>query len=145
MSLPKDLVPADRAGNAADQNPPSRPVAQPLQPPQNQMDGSQLVQRLSIQGGNMVGDLQHNVRALMARASSPMPVMDGHYEVSSLRNQLRHQQQAHRELQTVLKNQALAIETFQRKWQMAGQEAHALIARSSRTRAQPEDFYGQKN
>ena len=85
----------------------------------------------------MAGDLQHNVRALMVRGSSPMPVMDGHDEVSSLRKQLRHQQQAHRELQTMLKNQALAIETFQSKWQMAGQEAHAFIAR---IRAQSEDF-----
>ena len=40
-------------------------------------------------------------------------------------------------LQTRLRNQALAIETFQSKWQMAGQEAHAFIAR---TRAQSEDF-----
>ena len=37
----------------------------------------------------------------------------------------------------MLQNQALAIETFQSKWQMAGQEAHAFIAR---TRAQSEDF-----
>ena len=73
----------------------------------------------------------------MVRASSPMPVSDGRDEVSSLRQQLRHQQQAHKELQTMLRNQALAIETFQSKWQMAGQEAHAFIAR---TRAQSEDF-----
>ena len=37
----------------------------------------------------------------------------------------------------MLQNQALAIETFQSKWQMADQEAHAFIAR---TRAQSEDF-----
>ena len=85
----------------------------------------------------MAGDLQHNVRTLMVRVSFPMPVSDGHDEASSLRKQLRHQQQAHRELQTMLQNQALAIETFQSKWQMAGQEAHAFIAR---TRAQSEDF-----
>ena len=101
------------------------------------MDGSQLVQWLSAQAGNVAGDLQHNARALMVRASSPTPVSDGRDEVSSLRKQLRHQQLAHRELQTMLKNQALAIETFQSKWQMAGQEAHAFIAR---TRAQSEDF-----
>ena len=58
----------------------------------------------------LAGDLQHNVRALMVRASSPMPVSDGRDEVSSLRKQLRHQQQTHRELQTMLKDQALAIE-----------------------------------
>ena len=86
---------------------------------------------------NMAGDLQHNVRALMVRASSPMPVSDGRDEVSSLKKQLRHQQQAHKKLQTVLRNQAPAIETFQSKWQMAGQEAHAFI---TRTCAQSEDF-----
>ena len=40
-------------------------------------------------------------------------------------------------MQTMLRNQALAIETFQSKWQMAGQEAHAFIAR---TRSESEDF-----
>ena len=120
MSLPRrDIVPVDPARNVAEQDPPSRPGAQ-SQPPQSSMDGSQLVQWLSI----------HTSR-------QPMPVSDGHDEVSSLRKQLRHQQQAHKELQTVLRNQALAIETFQSKWQMAGQEAHAFIAR---TRAQSEDF-----
>ena len=78
----------------------------------------------------MAGDLQHNVRALMLRASSPMPVSDGHDEVASLRKQLRHQQQVHREMQTMLKNQALAIETFQSTWQMAGQAANVFIARA---------------
>ena len=137
MSLPRrDIVPVDPARNVADEDPPSRPGAQ-HQPPQVPMDGSQLVQWLSVQAGNMAGDLQHNVRALMVRASSPMPVSDGRDEVSSLRQQLRHQQQAHKELQTMLRNQALAIETFQSKWQMAGQEAHAFIAR---TRSQSEDF-----
>ena len=72
----------------------------------------------------------------MVRASSPTPVSHPRDEVSSLRKQLRHQQQAHRELQTMLQNQALAIVTFQSKWQMAGQEARAFIAR---TRAQSED------
>ena len=37
----------------------------------------------------------------------------------------------------MLKNQALAIETFQRKWQMAGQEARAFVAK---TRSQSEDI-----
>ena len=97
--------------------------------------------RLSVQAGNMAGDLQHNVRALMVRASSPMPVSDGRDEVCSLKQQLRHQQQAHKKLQTMLRNQALAIETFQSRWQMAGQEAHAFIAR---TRAQSEDFVRAK-
>ena len=112
-------------------------MAQLIQPPQLPMDGSRLVQWLSVQAGNMAGDIQHTVRALMVRASSPMPVSDGHDEVSSFPKQLRHQQQTHRELQTMLQNHALAIETFQSKWQKAGQEAHAFIAR---TRAQSEDF-----
>ena len=81
--------------------------------------------------------ISSNVRALMDRVSFPMPVSDGRDEVSSLRQQLHHQQQAHKELQTMLRNQALAIEAFQSKWQMAGQEAHAFIAR---TRSQSEDF-----
>ena len=137
MNLPRpDIVPVDPARNVAEKYPPSRPGAQ-HQPPQVSMDGSQFVQWLSIQAGNMAGDLQQNVRALMVRASSPMPVSDGRDEVSSLRQQLRHPQQVHKELQTMLRNQALAIETFQSKWQMAGQEAHAFIAR---TRAQSEDF-----
>ena len=79
------------------------------------MDGNPLVQWFSAQAGNVAGDLQHNARALMERASSPMPVSDGHDEVASPRKRLRHQQQAHREMQTVLKNQALAIELVQTK------------------------------
>ena len=66
----------------------------------------------------MAGDLQHNVRALMLKASSAMLVAGGHDEVASLRKQLQHQQQTHREMQTMLKNQTLVIENFQSKWQM---------------------------
>ena len=66
-----------------------------------------------------------------------MPVSDGRDEVASLRKQLRHQQEAHREMQTMLQNQVLAIQTFQSKLQMAGQQAHAFVAK---TRAQSEDF-----
>ena len=124
-------MPAGHVESAAD--PPSRPVAQASQPPQPNMDGNQLVQWLFVQAGNMAGDLQHNVRALMLRASSPMPILDGHDEVASPRKHLRHQQQTHREL----KNQALAIEAFQSKWQMVGQKAHAFVAKS---RSQSEDF-----
>ena len=116
----------DPARNAAEQDPLSRLVVQPFQPPQPPMDASQLVQWLSVQARSMAGDLQHNVRALTVRASSPMLVSDGHDEVSSLRKQLRHQQQAHVKLQTMLQNHVLAIETFQSKWQIAGQEAHAF-------------------
>ena len=82
MNLPRrDIVPVDPTSNVVDQDPPSRPVAQPIRPPQPSTDGSQLVQCLSVQAGNMAGDLQHHVRALMVRASSPIPVSDGHDEV----------------------------------------------------------------
>ena len=57
----------DPARNEAEPGPPSRLVAQPSQPSQPSMDGSQLVQCLSVQAGNMVGDLQHDVRELMVR------------------------------------------------------------------------------
>ena len=73
---------ASHVENAAD--PPSRPVAQIHQPPQPHMDSNQLVQLLSAQAGNMAGDLQHHVRVLMLRASTPMPVSDGRDEVASL-------------------------------------------------------------
>ena len=53
-----------------------------------------------LQVGNMAGDLQHNVRALMLRTNSPMPVVDGHDEVARLRQQLWHQQQIHRDMKT---------------------------------------------
>ena len=66
-----------------------------------------------------------------------MPVADRHDGVARIRQQLRHQQRVHREMQTMLKNQTLAIETFQGKWQMAGQEAHAFV---TRTCSEAEDF-----
>ena len=117
MSLPRlDMAPVDPARNVADEDPLSRPGAQ-HKPPQASMDGSQLVQWLSIQAGNMAGNLQHTVRALMVRASSPMPVSDGRDEVSTLKKQLHHQQQAHKELQTMLQNQALATASdHNNKW-----------------------------
>ena len=135
MNLLRDMVPAGHVENAAD--PPSRLVAHVYDLPQPNMDGTRLVQWLSVQTGNMAGDLQHNVRTLMLRASSPMPVSDGCDEVANLRKQLQYQQETHKKMQTMLKNQALAIAIFQSKWQMAGQEAHAFVAK---TRSQSEDF-----
>ena len=129
MTHLRDIVPAG-VEDAAD--PPSNPVAQACQSPQGRMDADQLTQWLSVQAGNMAGDLQHNVRALMVRASSPMPVADGHDEVARLRQPLRHQHQTHREMQTMLKNQTLAIKNFQSKWQMPGQEAQESV-RKQRT------------
>ena len=40
-------------------------------------------------------------------------------------------------MRALLQNQALAIEQFQSRWQMAGQEAHAFVVR---TRSESEDF-----
>ena len=40
-------------------------------------------------------------------------------------------------MRALLQNQALAIEQFQNRWQMAGQEAHAFVVR---TQAESEDF-----
>ena len=84
MSLLREIVLAGRVANAA--GPPSTPVAQARQPPQGNVNGKQLAQWLSVQAGNMAGDLQHNVRALMLRASSPMPVANRRDEVARLRN-----------------------------------------------------------
>ena len=86
----------------------------------------------------MAGNLQHNVPAPMLRANSPMPVSDGHDEVANLREQLRHQQQIHREMLTMFKKkQILAIKMFQSKWQMVCQKVHAFI---TKTCSQSEDF-----
>ena len=66
-----------------------------------------------------------------------MPVADGYDGVARLRQQLQHQQQAYRDVKTALKNQALAIETFQSKCQTVGQEAHAFVTRNC---SEAEDF-----
>ena len=126
MSLLGDIVQAGHLDNGADL--PSRHVAQAYQPPAcaSKPHGWR----------RSPGDLQHIVRELMLRASSPVPVSDGRDEVASLRKQLRHQEQAHHEMHTMLKNQALAIETFQNKWQMAGQVRQELCAFIAKTRSQ---------
>ena len=86
----------------------------------------------------MAGSLQQNVRALMVRASSPMPSSDRHQdEVARLRAQLQHSKKVNGDMRALLQNQALAIEQFQNRWQMAGQEAHAFVVR---TRSESEDF-----
>ena len=41
------------------------------------------------------------------------------------------------DMRGLLQNQALAIDQFQSRWQMAGQEAHAFVAR---TRSESEDL-----
>ena len=139
MNLPRrDIVPVDPAKNVAEQDPPSRPVAQPLQPPQHSRDESQLVQWLSVQAGNMAGDLLHNVRALMVRVSflclsrTDMTKYPAYVSNCVISNKLiKNCRPCYRA------RLSLAIETFQNKWQMEGQDAHAFIAR---IRAQSEDF-----
>ena len=86
----------------------------------------------------MAGSLQQNARALMVRASSPMPSDSRHQdEVARLRAQLQHAKKVNGDMRALLQNQALAIDQFQNRWQMAGQEAHAFVAR---TRSESEDF-----
>ena len=67
-----------------------------------------------------------------------MPSSDRHKdEVARLRAQLQHSKKTNQDMRVVLQNQALAIEQFQNRWQMAGQEAHAFVVR---TRSESEDF-----
>ena len=125
--------------SVADQDPPSIPVGVHLPPaPLEDRSGQQLVQWLSAQADHMAGSLQQNVRALMVRASSPMPSSKRHKdEVARLRAQLHHSMRTNHDMRGVLQNQALATEQFQSRWQMAGQEAHAFVARA---RSESEDF-----
>ena len=139
MSLSRNVDPADQQMSIADQDPPSVPVG--VQQPRASQDhrgNQQLVQWLSVQADHMAGSLQQNVRALMVRASSPMPSDSRHEnEVARLRAQLQHAKKVNGDMRALLQNQALAIDQFQNRWQMAGQEAHAFVAR---TRSESEDF-----
>ena len=139
MSLSRNVDPADNAMSVAEQDPPSIPVGvQQPRAPLEDRGNQQLVQWLSVQADHMAGSLQQNVRALMVRASSPMPSSDRHQdEVARLRAQLQHSKKINGDMRALLQNQALAIEQFQNRWQMAGQEAHAFVVR---TRSESEDF-----
>ena len=83
MSLLQDIAPAGRVDC-------SRPTAQACGASMSAASsthgyGNEPVKWLSAQAVKVTGDLQHNVRApLMLKASSPMPVSDGHDEVASL-------------------------------------------------------------
>ena len=125
--------------SVVEQDPPSIPVGvQQPRAPLEDRGSQQLVQWLSVQADHMAGSLQQNVRALMVRASSPMPSSDRHQdEVARLRAQLQHSKKINGDMRALLQNQALAIEQFQNRWQMAGQEAHAFVVR---TRSESEDF-----
>ena len=142
MSLSRDADPADHAMSVVDQDPPSIPVGvrQPRAPLEDR-GSQQLVQWLSVQADHMAGSLQQNVRALMVRASSPMPSSDRQRneqdEVARLRAQLQHSKKINGDMRALLQNQALAIQQFQNRWHMAGQEAHAFVVR---TRSESEYF-----
>ena len=78
MSLSRNVDPADHAMSVVDQDPPSIPVGvHPPRAPLEDKGSQQLVQWLSVQADHMAGSLQQNARALMVRASSPMPSSAG--------------------------------------------------------------------
>ena len=139
MSLSRNVDPADHAMSVAEQDPPSIPVVvQQPRAPLEDGGSQQLVQWLSVQADHTAGSLQQNARTLMVRASSPLPSWDRHQdEVARLRAQLQHSKRITGDMRALLQNQALAIEQFQNRWQMAGQEAHAFVVR---TRSESEDF-----
>ena len=69
---------------------------------------------------------------------TPPPELRGHAdEVARLKAQLQYQKKSNDEMKAMLHNQALAIDAFQHKWQMAGSEGQAFL---QRTRSQSEDF-----
>ena len=114
--------------SVADQDPPSIPVGvHPPQAPLEDRSGQQLVQWLSVQADHMAGSLQQNVRALMVRASSPMPSSERRKdEVARLRAQLHHSMRTNHDMRCLLQSQALAIEQFQSRWQMLDKK-HTLL------------------
>ena len=95
-------------------DPPSIPVGvHPSRAPLEDRGSQQLVQWLSVQADHMAGSLQQNVRALMVRASSPMPSSERHKdEVARLRAQLQHSKKTNGDMRALLQNQALTIEQF---------------------------------
>ena len=139
MSLSRNVDPADHAMSVVEPDPPSIPVGvHPSRAPLEDRGSQQLVQWLSVQADHMARSLQQNVRALMVRASSPMPSSERHKdEVARLRAQLQHSKKTNGDMRALLQNQALTIEQFQNRWKMAGQEAHAFVVR---TRSESEDF-----
>ena len=91
---------------------------------------------MSISAGRSHGRITATKCACL-EASSPMPSSDRHKdEVARLRAQPQHSKKTNGDMRALLQNQALAIEQFQNRWQMAGQEAHAFAVR---TRSESED------
>ena len=104
MSLSRNVGPADQQMSIADQDPPSIPVGvQQARASQDHRGNQQLVQWLSVQAAHMAGSLQQNVRALMVRATSPMP-SDGRHEdeVARLRAQLQHAKKVNGDMRALL-------------------------------------------
>ena len=89
-----------------------------------QMVSQQLVQWLTVQAGDMAGTLQHGVRTVFSPTSSPDVITPG-------------QRRSNLEMKQTLQNQALVIETFKHKRQLAVQEAQSF---AQRTRNNSEDF-----
>ena len=90
----------------------------------------------------MAGSLQQNARALMVRASSPMLTLDRQQdEVARLRAQLQHSKKVNGDMRALLQNQALAIEQFQNRWQMAKAISRPTRRMRSKGPLQPEDSH----
>ena len=108
MSLARNVDSADQQMSIADQDPPSVPVGvPPARASQDNRGNQQLVQWLSVQADHMAGTLQQNVRALMVRASSPVPPSERQQdEVARLRAQLQHSKKVNGDMRALLQNQA---------------------------------------
>ena len=71
-------------------------------------------------------------------STSPMPSSERHKdEVARLQAQLHHAMRTNSDMRAMLQNHALAIDQFQKRWQMAGQEAQAFVARAQ---SESQDF-----
>ena len=101
------------------------------------VDGQQLVHWFTVQG-DMAGILQRGVRALTSRARNPDVIPQGPAdELARLREQLHNQRRNNLEMKQTLQNQALEIDAYQHKWQLAGQEAQSF---GQPARNDSEDF-----
>ena len=162
MSLPRrDIVPVDPAQNVAEEEQPSRPGAQ-NQPPQASMDGSQLVQLLSAQAGNMAGDLQQYDGQLRSHVHALQDECREHVgqEEDKMRKELQHaltqeSSVCHDQLQQALKHQvcqeeyadAAAHQEMEQLKQLISQQAEAMKRFESQSQqyvTQQHDEWTQK-
>ena len=80
---------------------------------------------------HVTGTLQYGVRAFLTRANTPAPELRGHAdELFRLTAQLQYQKRSNHEMKVMLHKQALVIDAFQHKWQMAGNETQAFVQRT---------------